>query len=482
MAGRLAIGVAMAACFLTTGGLYAQGPSSYGPATYGPAANGPATYGPAAYGPAAYGPSSYGPASYGPADNGGWTGNYAAGNGDAAPGGYPPQAGPCGYMPQSAFQQPTGPTAPAPQPNPYIDCNGMTATSDTRDSEPVDETPFEEILCRVARNVIFNIDYINWSIIDPHKTLIGAQPTLDTLNQNFEGFTTLLRDPTQFFPVTNGLARAYDTGPISLYENSGIKGTLSLPLTFGSAELTGFGLQPANSQVYLGGLPNGTPPNQIFAAIPFKINEQPSSELDLFTQSFRAEYSSVVFGGEFNIVFNPIEPKQYGLLIRPMLGFRYLGIQEQFDVQAANLGVAATTIDSRTFNNIYGPQLGLRLEFVTQWVTLGADPRVMLGVNQFASSVSSSDANFGSSGDSISSLRFTPVGALDLYAKIPIHDQVKLYFAYNLIGTGNISRPQEQIDYNLNEVNNVLTNDIHLNLSHSEFIVQGLSAGLEFNF
>jgi len=359
----------------------------------------------------------------------------------------------------------------------------MTTKSDTRESDPVDETPFEEILCRVARNVTFNIDYINWSIIDPHKTLIGAQPTLDAINQNF-GVTTLtvLRDPTQYFPVTDGFARAYDTGPISLYENSGIKGTLSLPLTFGTAELTGFILQHANSQDYLGGLPSGSPPNEIFAAIPFKVNEQESSDLALFSQSFRAEYSSLVFGGEFNIVLNPIEPKQYGLLIRPMLGFRYLGIQEEFDVQASNPGIPASTIESRTDNNIYGPQIGCRFEFVAQWLTIGVEPRVALGVNQFVSTVESSDPNFGNSSDRISALRFTPVGALDVYAKIPIHDQVKLFVAYNLIGTGNISRPQEQIDYNVNEVNSVITNDIHLDLARSEFIVQGLTVGLEFNF
>lgn len=74
------------------------------------------------------------------------------------------------------------------------------------------------------------------------------------------------------------------------------------------------------------------------------------------------------------------------------------------------------------------------------------------------------------------------MGALDVYTKIPIHDQVKLYFAYNLIGTGNISRPQQQVDYNVDEVSSNFTNDFHLSLSHSEFIVQGFSAGLEFNF
>ncbi len=368
----------------------------------------------------------------------------------------------------------------------------MTTRTDTREGEPGDETPLEEVLCRVARNVMFNIDYINWGIVKPQTELIGAQPTAATLNpglaqtpQEFIPFVTsnaLMKNPTEPFPVGNGFAQAYNTGPISLYENSGIKATLSLPMTFGSAELTGFIVQHADSQVNLGGLPQGSPPDEAFAAIPAKVNEQTSSFLLLYSQSFGAEFTSLVFGGEFNIVFNPIVPKQYGLLIRPMLGFRYLGIQEEFDVVASNPGVATTSIESRTLNNIYGPQIGCRFELVTQWFTIGADPRLTIGVNQFVSTVDSSDPTIGNNSDRISTVRFTPVGALDVYTKIPIHDQVKLYFAYNLIGTGNISRPQQQVDYNVDEVSSNFTNDFHLSLSHSEFIVQGFSAGLEFNF
>ena len=121
---------------------------------------------------------------------------------------------------------------------------------------------------------------------------------------------------------------------------------------------------------------------------------------------------------------------------------------------------------------------------MTQWFTIGADPRVMVGVNQFASSVDSSDPTIGNSSDPIAD---DPLHGRRCHStcmpRFPIHDQVKLYFAYNLIGTGNISRPQQQIDYNVNESSGgVFTNDIHLSLAHSDFIVQGFSVGLEFNF
>jgi hypothetical protein len=482
MAGRLAIGVAIAACFLIPGSLYAQGPAS--------AAGPPGSYGtPAPMTMAApNGAVFYDPAYSTP------VGNYAPGNPDAAPGGYPPQAGPFGLMPQTAFQAPPGPPVPPSQPKSYVDSNGVTTRTDIRDGQtPDEETPFEEALCRAARNVTFNVDYINWGIVKPEVQLIGAQPTLATLNPVLAQLPSfiypfiisgdLLKNPTEPFPVNNGTARAYNTAPISLYENSGIQATLSLPLTFGTAELSGFYLQHAESQINLGGLPQGSAANgdEFFGAIPVKVNGINSSFVELFSQSFGGEFTSLVFGGEFNIVFNPIVPKQYGLLIRPMLGFRYLGIQEEFDVVASNPG-ATSTITSRDINNIYGPQAGVRFELVTQWFTIGADPRVMVGVNQFSASVQSIDPVLGNSGDTLDAARFTAVGALDVYTKIPIHDQARLFFAYNLMGTGNLSRPQQQINYNVNESGGVFTNDINLSPAHTDFIVQGFSVGMEFNF
>ncbi len=482
MAGRLAIGVAVAACFLTTGGLYAQGPAS---------ATAPTVAAPNAY---------FGSAPDGSVGTPDMYGNYGPGNADAAPGGYPPQAGPHGYLPQSAYppqyQAPPGP--PVRPTNVSNDCGGVTQVSD---SDDVGETPFEEILSRVSRNVIFNVDYINWTLSRPGNDLIGAMPTLATLNpaqnqivNNFgAGFlpffpsNALLKNPNVFFPVNNGFARAYNTEPFSLSENSGIKATLILPMTFGSAELSGFTLQHANTTANMGGLPQGSadnfPPDENFAAIPVKVNGINSAALGLYSQSFEAGFSSLVFGGEFNIYFNPIVPKEYGLLFRPMVGFRYMGIQEDFNVAAQNPGVATTTIFSRTINNIYGPQVGFRLELVTQWFTIGADPRVMVGVNQFASSVDSFDPTLGGNSDYISTARFSAVGAIDAYVKIPIHERVKLYAAYNLFVASDISRPQSQIDYNVNESSGgVFTNDIHLNLSHENFVADGFSVGLEFNF
>ena len=43
--------------------------------------------------------------------------------------------------------------------------------------------------------------------------------------------------------------------------------------------------------------------------------------------------------------------KSEKIVVKPMVGFRYLGIDEHFNVIGTNPGVSATTIESSTINN-----------------------------------------------------------------------------------------------------------------------------------
>ena len=348
------------------------------------------------------------------------------------------------------------------------------------------ETPCEEIFCRILRNVNIRLDYINWGISRPNTTLIGEQPGAGVLQPIFNDFGPVQTNPTDVFPVLNsvdnqiGQARAYDTTGISLSENSGFQATFSLPMTYGTIEVSGFVLGKANSAPNPGGLPAGIPGvNQSFAALPVTVGGQPSQDVALFSQSFNQYFSSFVFGSETNIFFNALVPKDYGFVIKPMIGFRYLGIDEHFDVVATNLGVPATTISSSTINNIYGPQIGSRFELLTKWFTLGVEPKVAFAVNQFAANVNASDPTVGDSHDHDIDARFAPVGAIDAYIKVPIQEHFRLYVAYNLLGTANISRPQEQIDYDITTGGQ---NNTHLNLASSGIMIQGYTVGCEFNF
>jgi hypothetical protein len=452
MVGRLAIRVAVATCFLTTGSLYAQGmaPPSM------PAGVGPSPYS----APASYGPQS-GPPISDPSCQG-WTAGMSA----CGPG--------CN-----------------PQGNHYMECDGSSVHADLGQAcDDVDHTPLEDIICRAARNVNVRLDYLHWSISKPHTTLIGAQPSLAEMNNDFfpnskfgdVDFDTppLQRDPRTPFEVSPQFdGFAYDTGPVILDDNDGIRGTLIFPMTYGTVEIGGFYVHRANGDINPGFILLPTSTSTLIPVIPLSQNGQPSSTVLLFSQGINASFSSLVFGAEANIVFKPIVPKERGLIWMPIIGFRYLGIQERFDVAGFNAGAPTSMIQSTTINNMYGPQAGMRFEFLTKWFTIGAEPKFMLGVNQAAAGVDSFDPTIGTAHDHQSYLTLAPVGALDVYAKIPLHEHIRFFVAYNLLGTGFVSRPNEQIVYDTNSSGD---NNIHLSIHHSAFLVQGYSLGVEFNF
>lgn len=429
MAERSAIGIAMAACLLTTGGVYAQGMAP-------------------------------------------------AGGSAVAPNPY--------YAPAAAQPMCPVPGPGVAQANLYVDGDGMTTKADYGQAANCDRTPLEEALCRACRNVSVQVDYINWGINRPSVAVIGAQPAPGVLQPDFiPFFEAVTNNATQYFPVTGGFAREYDTSAVNLSNNSGVQGTLSLPMTYGKAELTGFVLARNPSPIDPGGLPQGNSEGSLFAAIGLTSGGVPSDNLLLFSQGFSAQFGSLVFGFEGNAVLNPIFPQEHGFNWSPLIGYRYLGIQERFDIVGLNPGVGSnpnplvTTINSRTISNLHGPQAGMRFEWVSEYFTIGAEPKVMLGVNQFASTVDSSDPTIGSHSDHVTAVRFAPLGALNVYAKIPIHDQIKIYVAYNLIGTANVARPQNQIVYDETVGGE---NNIHLAPQSNGILIQGYSIGGEVNF
>ncbi len=479
MVGRLGLGVATALSLLSAGGLYAQGPAP--------------GLGPQAYSSNAYQGGAYAPAGPGPGYGSGMVSQGLSPFGtDPAPA-FNPNASGASRVSQAGYFQPSDASCPG-----STAYGNMPGCGNNDGSDDFIETPWEELLSRAVRNMEVRLDYINWGISRPRTVLIGENPGPGVLQPtfgfiNFDGFLfgnpnppSVQKNPTDVFPILDqnfnqvGQARAYDTTGISLAENSGFQGTFAFPMTYGTVEASGFILGKASSAPNPGGLPAGiVGQTESFAAIPVTVGGQPSTTVALFSQSFDQYFSSFLYGAEVNVYFNAIIPKDYGLVVKPMIGFRYLGIDEHFDVAASNLGTPATTIDSSTINNIYGPTIGARVELLTQWFTIGVDPRITFGVNQFAANVNASDPTVGSSHDHDIDARFAPVGAVDAYIKIPIQERFRIYAAYNLFGTTNISRPQEQIDYDLTPGGQ---NNTHLNLASSGIMVQGFSAGCEFNF
>jgi hypothetical protein len=241
MGGRLGLGVATALSLLGAGGLYAQGPApalapqaftsnAYAGPAYGPAPVGQGGAAFSSYPPPAFGPPQYSPQQYGP--------QYASQG--VVPAGYSMQDSNAGACPNGCQGSSV--------------YNSMPGCGNAEASDDFATTPWEDVLCRVLRNVDFRLDYINWGISRPTTTLIGAQPGPGVLQPFFNQFGSVQSNATDVFPILNvdgnqvGQARAYDTTGISLSENSGFQGTFSLPMTYGVIEASGFILAKASSR------------------------------------------------------------------------------------------------------------------------------------------------------------------------------------------------------------------------------------------
>src|SRR5690606_24280232 len=83
---------------------------------------------------------------------------------------------------------------------------------------------------------------------------------------------------------------------------------------------------------------------------------------------------------------------------KPFVGFRYFNLEENLFqtgrfVPDPDLMQPTVTseIDSRSKNRIYAPQIGLRMQFESRWVSFAFDPKFALGANDYFNRVRTND-------------------------------------------------------------------------------------------
>src|SRR5690606_8620853 len=122
---------------------------------------------------------------------------------------------------------------------------------------------------------------------------------------------------------------------------------------------------------------------------------------------------------------------------------------------------------------------GFRLQYTHPWYQIGVEPKVALGVNQYQAQVIAIDPVSFDTDTERDSTVFTAIGHLNVFAKLKITDHFRGYVAYNLFGLSGISRPHEQIRYDLDSN---LDNNVHLRTDLGGFMFHGYSVGGEVNF
>ncbi len=346
------------------------------------------------------------------------------------------------------------------------------------------DSPLDEFLRDVARDSYFRMEFLSWSYRKPGNVLLGS-PLLVTDEPAVPFSTTLINQLA-------GTARVETLGLVKLEDIQGGKMTLGVPFTFGTVEASIFSFENAEEFTLDDtlGLPDPLNITQLptFVATSTLLNGQVSNNVFIYDDFFRTKSSADLWGADFVLLFNSYLPKP-SLQVRPLVGFRYLDYGEQlvqtgsFD-QLGNLTVPLiSTISSTSDNQSYVPQIGVRIEMPSRWVTVGLEPRIGAGVSTFDNLV------FSEALRSVGDPRVTTTdqgekisvsGELTIYGKLHLHPSTTLHVGYTIMGVTNISRAGSNLRYNDNGPQELA--DITVQSSFERMYFQGLNVGGEIRF
>lgn len=323
-----------------------------------------------------------------------------------------------------------------------------------------ENSPLDEFLADLTKNSFVRFEYLLWNFRDPGSSVLGA-PVLGQVN------------PTVPFQVTNtggvlaGEARVPTTTNIDLNETQGIRGTLGIPIAGGTIEASIFHMEEVVDGEFiddLGDPGTGDPLDlpQFVATSTFSGTPGTTpvlgNNLFIYDDSYRSELAAELWGSELNYVFEPYLPESW-LQIRPIVGFRYADYDEDFRQvgvfdQQDNLATPLVSrINSRTENRVYVPQIGLRAELTSRWLTIGVEPKFGVGVNVFQDFVSTQSLR--SPGDPFtpsteSGEKIAATGELSVYARVHFRQNFTVGVGYSITFIDNISRAHNSIFYNDN--------------------------------
>lgn len=380
------------------------------------------------------------------------------------------------------------------------------------------ESPLDRLFYQAARQSWIQIDYLQWDIAKIPDDLIGA--TVPGIPRPDLGFT--INDTTTGAPPldpfnTEQTSYVPRLGQIDLNKKPGLKLTYGLDTRIGSIEANAFWILQGTRSFAAGPFIFGGPTipgNQTTAfvapildpdgvtAIPFNINGAPSNQALIFDRTFEVRYDSTMFGTELNFTWDDRKPRN-GYHFRYILGLRYLKLDEKIrmfgtDDQIATdtLGnevsfVKSTSIESRAINQLFGPQVGAKIELVDDRFTLGAQPMFTFAFNHLDARVNTTnlfaaddpttptvDEATAPSTNSKNQDQFSPVLSLALYSKIRITHAMHLYASYDILFLSGVSRPADNIDYD----QSTTTEGFGVAPHETTMFNQGFSVGSVFEF
>ena len=320
-----------------------------------------------------------------------------------------------------------------------------------------------------------------------------------------------------------------DASAFNLGGSNGFRGAIGLNTTFGAIETSffvldksraGFGFSPIPAGLI--GVPvqgGGNVPSDPLV-IPILVNGQMAPDVFdnngnlitdsnnyylMFNESYGVTFESQSWGFAPNIFWTLNENP--GLFkVSGALGFRYFDFREKMLQRGTFTNIEdladytyeseftddrlATTIDSTTVNQVYGPQAGIRAELGDERLKFGVDAHVMLGANTHEATVGATNVLF--TGDNNftrdRSTSFTAGFETVVDARVRLREHVTLTVGYNFMYFSSVTRPHDNVYYNVEATPVVdppvggpdftYENDFTVNKKRQAVNLNGLSVGL----
>ncbi len=331
-----------------------------------------------------------------------------------------------------------------------------------------EDSPVDLVIREAVRGAYMRVEYLGWDIQQPGNNLLGA-PIANVADP---------RDP--FLVQTNsgsvGVAESLSTNGVDFQAINGIRASVGVPFVYGSLEGSIWGLEDGYHRIQdKPWLRNNNALTPRFIAVGLLSDGQIGNRVLLFDQSFSADYTSSAWGSDVNLFYAAKNPRR-GLGFQPLAGFRFLNFDETLSMRGVfdnssgaytGFGVIANPFESKirseTHNNVYALQVGFRTDFKHEFFTLGFEPKLAFGANDYQTRVTTDnlrsfddptvdpgpdDIIDGPTNSVTGRTVFSPTIDLGFTAKVHLTEWFHVNAGYNFIWTGNLARADRAIYYN----------------------------------
>ncbi len=224
-------------------------------------------------------------------------------------------------------------------------------------------------------------------------------------------------------------------------------------------------------------------------------------QLPVYFDNAILSLSTKIWGTEANILLRT-HPGPRGGIFEWFFGARYIEFHEDFDVSANGTlptsSLADTTFSTTGYNNIIGPQIGLRWFTTNDRWQFSTEGKFVAGWNNqniHQNGVVGSDLNSAiapfprqpgyplamvptSVSYSAFLSEFSPVGELRVEGKYQVTKNIAFRAGWNGMYIGQLARPSRMVNYELGQTHvlGILTNK-----NNDQCFLQGASLGIEIN-